>query len=111
MRSSTCQPFYQRRPRRARWHRSAGDTVDRDLVTRWSLLEIAKLLREAGHGDRAMALFTEASARAAAQGETGSSVVADVLVELAHQGEWRTARVTADGAARPAIACACMRQS
>jgi hypothetical protein len=49
-----------------------------------------------------MALFTEASARAASQGESGSSTVADVLVELAHQGEWRTARVWANRSCKAA---------
>jgi hypothetical protein len=74
---------------------AARKVSDADLQSA-GLREIAKLLRDAGRDDRAKALFTEASARAASQGEAGSSTVADVLVELAYLGERRTARVTAD---------------
>jgi hypothetical protein len=80
---------------------AAREVPETDLLTA-SLREIAKLLRDAGRNDRAMALFTEASARAASQGESGSSTVADVLVELAHQGEWRTARVWANRSCKAA---------
>jgi MTH538 TIR-like domain (DUF1863) len=73
------------------------EVADQDLVAA-GLREIGKRFRDAGRMDRARALFIEASERAATLGEGGSSTVADVLVELAHQGEWRLARVTADRA-------------
>lgn len=68
---------------------------DSDLVAA-GLREVGKLLNSAGRRDEARALFREAVERAAAQGEGGSSTVADVSVELAGLGERRAARVSAD---------------
>ncbi len=68
---------------------------DADLIAA-GLREIGKLVRSAGQEGRARALLGESFERAASQGELGSSTVADVLVELARQREWRTARVTAN---------------
>jgi hypothetical protein len=66
-----------------------------DLIAA-GLREIGKLLLSAGQAERARALLGESIELAASQGEYGSSTVADVLVELARHGEWRTARVIAN---------------
>jgi tetratricopeptide (TPR) repeat protein len=68
---------------------------DPDLVAH-GLNQIGILLGSAGQDARARALLDESIELAASQGELGSSTVADALVELARQGERRTARVTAN---------------
>lgn len=67
---------------------------DPDLVAA-GLREIGRVLSQAGFRDQAKTLFREAIERAATQGETGSSTIADAAAELARLGELRAARVSA----------------